>query len=56
MCVPVGAQFDGELRDQPEGVVEGLKVGELAADMRVDADDADAGQRCGLGIDLAGAA
>ena len=40
-CVAVGAKLDHELGDQAEGVVEGLKIGDLAADMRVDADDAE---------------
>ena len=42
--MPVGAEVYDELGNQPEGVVEGSKLGELAADMRVDADDSDARQ------------
>ena len=38
--VAVGAQAAHELGEQREGVVEGLQVGDLAADMHVDADDA----------------
>ena len=53
--VTVGAQLADQLDQQREGVVERLQLGDLAADMHVDAGDADAGQGCRPGVDVAGA-
>ena len=53
--VAVGTQLADQVDEQREGVVERLQFGDLAADMGVDAGDADAGQRRGPGVDMAGA-
>ena len=52
----VGAQRAHEVGQQREGVVERLQLGDLAADMHVDAVDPHARQLRRMGIDLAGAA
>ena len=54
--VAVGAQRAHEIGQQREGVVERLQLGDLAADMHVDAGDLDARQLRGARIDLARAA
>ncbi len=50
----VGAQRIDQIAQQLEGVVEGLQLGDLAADMHVDAGHFDARQFGCLGIDGAG--
>ena len=55
-AVTVGAQHVHEVRQQRERVAERIELGDLAADMHVDADDAHAFELGGAGIDLAGAA
>ena len=52
MVVALGAQAAGQVGDLEIGLFEGLKLGQLAADVHVDADDLQAGQAGGLGIDL----
>ncbi len=54
--VAVGAQRAHEIGEQREGVVERLQIGDLAADVHVDAGDAQALQLAGVRIDLARAA
>ena len=54
--VAVGAQVADEVGEPLIGGVEGRQVGDLAADMHVDAADPDAGQLGGAGIDGAGVA
>ena len=54
--VAVGAQRAHEIGQQREGVVERLELGDLAADMHVDAGDLEARQLRRLRIDLARAA
>ncbi len=56
MRVAVGAQFAHELGQQREGIAERIEVGDLAADMHVDAGDLDALELGGVGIDFARAA
>ena len=51
----IGAQRRDQILQQAEGVVEGLQLGDLAADMHVDAGDFNARQSGGMGIDGAGA-
>ena len=51
----VGAQLAHEIGEQGESVVEGFEIGDLRADMHVDASDAQARQGGGLLIDSAGA-
>ncbi|MOA00335.1 hypothetical protein D3C78_1196930 [compost metagenome] len=53
--VSVGAQRLDQFAQQPEGILERLQFGDLAADMHVDAGDFDTGQSGGMGIDRAGA-
>ena len=53
--VAVFPQRRHQFRKQPEGVVIGLEIGDLAADMHVDADDLDAGQFGRPLVDGAGA-
>ena len=52
----VGAQLAHEIGEQREGVAERIELGDLAADMHVDAGDAHAFELGGAGIDLARAA
>ena len=52
----VGAQRAHEVGEQREGVVERLQIGDLAADVHVDAGDAHALQLAGMRIDVARAA
>ena len=47
----VGAQFAHEIGEQREGVVEGLQVGDLRADVHVDARHGEAGQGPRAGVD-----
>ena len=54
--VTVGAQHAHEIGQQRERVAERIELGDLAADMHVDADDAHALELGGAGIDVAGAA
>ena len=54
--VAVGAQRAHEIGEQREGVAERIELGDLAADMHVDAGDAHALELGGVGIDLARAA
>ena len=54
--VAVGAQGAHELGQQREGVVERLQLGDLAADMHVDAGDLHARQLRRTGVDVARAA
>ena len=49
----VGDQLLGQLAHQPERIAERLQIGDLAADVHVNAADHDAGQLAGLGIELA---
>ena len=49
-----GAQGERQLAHQREGVAEGREVGDLAADVHVDAGDGDAGQLGGLGVEARG--
>ena len=51
----VGPQRADKIGDEREGVVEGLHVGNLRADVHVDAGDLEAGKGAGAGIDFAGA-
>ena len=51
-----GLQLAHQIGQQRKGVVERRHVGDLAADMHVDADRRDARQRGDAGIDLAGPA
>ena len=51
----IGAQRLHEFGQQPEGGFERHQIGDLAADMHVDAGDANARQFRGVGIDFAGA-
>jgi hypothetical protein len=53
--VAVGAQHLHEFGQQPEGGFQRPQIGDLAADMHVDAGDLDARQLCRAGIDRAGA-
>ena len=53
--VAVGAKCFDKLHHQPERVVEGLQLGDLAADMHVDAGDAHAGKACGMLVHCLGA-
>ena len=54
--VTIGAQRPHEIGQQRKRIVERLKLGDLAADMHVDAGNREAGQLCRAGVDLAGAA
>ena len=54
--VAVGAQLAHEIRQQRERIVERRKLGDLAADVHVDAVDVQPRQPCGVGVDLARAA
>ena len=49
--VAVADQRLGQLAHQAEGVAERLEIGDLAADVHVDAGDRDARQRARLGIE-----
>ena len=51
----VGAQHPGEVREQVERGFQRPEIGDLAADMHVDAGDLDPRQLRGAGIDHAGA-
>ncbi len=51
----VGAQAAHEVGDEREGIVERREIGDLAADMHVDAGDLEPRQLGGVVIDLAGA-
>ncbi len=53
--MPVGSQRLHELGEQRERVVERLKIGDLRADMHVDAVDAQTRQGAGVRVDVAGA-
>ena len=55
-CMTVGAEHADEFREQGERVPERLQVDDLAADMHVDADGADALELGGAGIDFGSAA
>ncbi len=55
MLWPSAFSSRGEFGHQLEGLLEGLDVGDLAADMHVDAGHIEAGQGRGAGIDLRGA-
>ena len=55
-AVAVGAQHAHEIREQRECLRERLELGDLAADMHVDARHAHAGQLGGARVDLARAA
>ena len=52
--VAVGAEVADEVGEQPVGLVERLEVGDLAADMHVDAGEAHAWKPRAVGVDLAG--
>ena len=54
--VSVGAKFAHEIRQQREGIGKGRKLGDLAADMHVDAGNMQARQLRGMAIDLTRAA
>ena len=54
--VPVGAQLAHELGEQRERIPKRRQIGDLAADMHVDASDLEARQLGGMGIDRARAA
>ncbi len=51
--VAVGAQFPHEIRQQRERIGERRQIGDLAADMHVDACHLQTRQACGMAIDLA---
>ena len=53
--MPLGPQHRQHLGHDGEGAVEGPEIGDLRADMHVDAGHRDAGQGRRLGIDVAGA-
>ena len=55
MTWPSASSVADQVGKQAIGLVEGGEVGDLAADMHVDAGEADAGQLRRVGIDLAGA-
>src|SRR5262249_37298847 len=55
-AMAIGAQHAHELREQREGILERLQFGYLAADMHVDARDANARELAGAGVGLARAA
>ena len=56
MVWPSARSVAHEIGEQREGIAERLELGDLAADMHVDAGDLDARQLGGAGIDLARAA
>ncbi|MNR98469.1 hypothetical protein D3C72_296750 [compost metagenome] len=53
--VAIAAQRVDQFAQKTESVLEGRKLGDLAADMHIDAGNFDAGKRCRMGIDVAGA-
>ena len=53
--VPLRHQLTGEAGEQPRRMVEGCEIGDLAADMHVDAGDREARQARRVGVDGAGA-
>ncbi len=54
-AVAVGAQLADEIGDDAKGLIEGRKIGQLRADVDIDAADPEAGQVRGLGEGGAGA-
>ncbi len=54
-CVPVGPQRAHEVGEQGERVIERLKIGDLRADMHVDAANAQARQAASVRVNVAGA-
>ncbi len=55
MSWPSARRVVDQFAQQLEGIVEGLQLGDLAADMHVDAGDFDTGQLGGMRIDGASA-
>ena len=51
----VRAQIGDEFREQKERILEWREIGDLRADVHIDAGDVNAGQRGGVRVDLAGA-